>query len=174
MVLQQVLEDATGRPFAELMRELVLEPLGMSRSGYTQPLPDELHGQAATAHGSDGTPVEGGWHVYPELAAAGLWTTPGDLARFAIGVQSAAAGDPDALLGPALGAAMLTRHAGPAIEARRPRLRRARPVPRRPVVRAQRGQRGLPVPPDRTLRRGMRARGDDERRPGARARRGDP
>ena len=102
MVLQQVLEDATGRPFAELMRELVLEPLGMSRSGYTQPLPDELHGEAATAHGADGMPVEGGWHVYPELAAAGLWTTPGDLARFAIGVQSAAAGDPDALLGPAL------------------------------------------------------------------------
>ena len=59
-------------------------------------------------------PVEGGWHVYPELAAAGLWTTPGDLARFAIGVQSAAAGDPDAILGPALTAAMLTRHAGPA------------------------------------------------------------
>jgi len=115
MVLQQVLEDATGRPFGELMRELVLEPLGMSRSGYTQPLPDELHGEAATAHGADGMPVEGGWHVYPELAAAGLWTTPGDLARFAIGVQSAAAGDPDALLGTALGAAMLTRHAGPAI-----------------------------------------------------------
>ena len=92
MVLQQVLEDATGRPFAELMRELVLEPLGMSRSGYTQPLPDELHGQAATAHGSDGTPVEGGWHVYPELAAAGLWTTPGDLARFAIGVQQRGCG----------------------------------------------------------------------------------
>ena len=114
MVLQQVLEDTTGRPFGELMRELVLEPLGMSRSGYTQPLPDELHGEAATAHGVDGMPVEGGWHVYPELAAAGLWTTPGDLARFAIGVQSAAAGAPDALLGPALAAEMLTRQAGPA------------------------------------------------------------
>lgn len=114
MVLQQVLEDATGRPFAELMRELVLEPLGMSRSGYTQPLPEELHGEAATAHRADGMPVEGGWHVYPELAAAGLWTTPGDLARFAIGVQGAAAGDPDAILGRALTTAMLTRHAGPA------------------------------------------------------------
>jgi len=114
MVLQQVLEDATGRPFAELMRELVLEPLGMSRSGYTQPLPDELHGEAATAHGADGMPVEGGWHVYPELDAAGLWATPGDLARFAIGVQSAAAGDPGALLGPPLAAEMLTRQAGPA------------------------------------------------------------
>jgi len=114
-VLQQVLENLTGRPFAELMRELVLEPLGMSRSGYLQPLPDELRTEAATAHGRDGGPVEGRWHVYPELAAAGLWTTPGDLARFAIAVQRAAAGDPDAILGPTLTTAMLTRHAGPAV-----------------------------------------------------------
>jgi CubicO group peptidase (beta-lactamase class C family) len=113
-VLQQVLEDVTGRPFAELMRDLVLEPLGMSRSGYRQPLPDELHAEASTAHGADGRPVDGGWHVYPELAAAGLWTTPGDLARFAIGVQHAAAGAPSAILGPDLTASMLTRHSGPA------------------------------------------------------------
>jgi CubicO group peptidase (beta-lactamase class C family) len=113
-VLHQVLEDVTGRPLGELMHELVLEPLGMSRSGYTQPLLDELHAEAAIAHRTDGTPVEGGWHVYPELAAAGLWTTPGDLARFAIGVQSAAADDADAILGPALTASMLTRHSGPA------------------------------------------------------------
>jgi CubicO group peptidase (beta-lactamase class C family) len=115
MVLQQVLEDVTGRAFAELMRQLVLGPLGMSRSGYTQPLPDELHGEAATAHDTDGRPLDGRWHVYPELAAAGLWTTPGDLARFAVGVQSVAAGGSGALLGPALGAEMLTRHAGPAV-----------------------------------------------------------
>jgi CubicO group peptidase (beta-lactamase class C family) len=113
-VLQQVLEDVTGRPFAELMRELVLDPLGMSRSGYTQPLPNELHAEASTAHGADGRPVHGGWHVYPELAAAGLWTTPGDLARFAIEVQRAAAGAPSAILGPELTVSMLTRHAGPA------------------------------------------------------------
>ncbi len=112
-VLQQVLEDVTGRPFADLMQELVLEPLAMSCSSYTQPLPDELHDQAATAHGSDGVPVEGAWHVYPELAAAGLWTTPGDLARFAIAVQRAAAAAPGAILGPALTESMLTHHAGP-------------------------------------------------------------
>ena len=113
-MLQQVLEDITGRPFAELMRDLVLEPLGMSRSGYTQPLPNELHAEASTAHGADGRPVHGGWHVYPELAAAGLWTTPGDLARFAIEVQRAAAGAPSAILGPELTVSMLTRHSGPA------------------------------------------------------------
>jgi CubicO group peptidase (beta-lactamase class C family) len=113
-VLQQVLEDVTGRPFADLLRDLVLEPLEMSRSGYTQPLPDELHADAATAHATDGRPVDGGWHVYPELAAAGLWTTPGDLARFAMGVQHAAAAAPSAILGPELAVSMLTRQAGPA------------------------------------------------------------
>lgn len=109
-VLQQVLEDVTGSPFADLLHELVLEPLGMSRSGYTQPLPDELHGEAAVAHRADGAPVEGRWHVYPELAAAGLWTTPGDLARYAIAVQRAAAGAPGAVLGPELAMSMLTPH----------------------------------------------------------------
>jgi CubicO group peptidase (beta-lactamase class C family) len=107
-VLQLVLEDVTGSPFADVMRELVLEPLGMRHSDYVQPLPGDLHGEAATAHGSDGAPLRGRWHVYPELAAAGLWTTPGDLARFAAGVQRASAGEGDAILGPELAASMLT------------------------------------------------------------------
>ncbi len=109
-VVQQVLEDVTRQAFPDLMRELVLAPLGMSSSGYTQPLPDELRDEAATAHGTDGAPVAGGWHVYPELAAAGLWTTPGDLARYAIAVQRAAAGTSGAILGPELTGSMLTPH----------------------------------------------------------------
>jgi CubicO group peptidase (beta-lactamase class C family) len=108
-VLQQVLEDVIDRPFRELMRELVIDPLGMSSSDYAQPLPRELQAEAATAHRSDGTAVPGGWHVYPELAAAGLWTTPGDLARYAIAVQRSYHGVPDAILGAELAAQMLTR-----------------------------------------------------------------
>jgi CubicO group peptidase (beta-lactamase class C family) len=108
-VLQQVLENVTGRPFAELMQELVLEPVGMTHSTYAQPLPLELQGEAATAHDADGNPVAGRWHVYPELAAAGLWTTPGDLARYAIAVQRAVAGEPGAILGQELAESMLAR-----------------------------------------------------------------
>jgi CubicO group peptidase (beta-lactamase class C family) len=108
VVMQQLLEDVTGTPFRRLVRELVLEPLGMSDSGYAQPLPEVLHGQAATAHDDVGQPIEGRWHTYAEVAAAGLWTTPADLCRFAIAVQRAYAGADDALLSPGLARELLT------------------------------------------------------------------
>jgi CubicO group peptidase (beta-lactamase class C family) len=82
-VMQHLLTDVAGKPFPEIMRETVLEPFGMSESTYEQPLPEARWEQAATAYESDGEEVEGKWHIYPEMAAAGLWTTPTDLARFA-------------------------------------------------------------------------------------------
>ena len=69
------------------MRDWVLGPIGMTNSTYQQPLPLERHKQAARAHDGNGNPMDVTWHVYPEQAAAGLWTTPTDLARFAIEVQ---------------------------------------------------------------------------------------
>ncbi|HEY3558542.1 MAG TPA: serine hydrolase domain-containing protein, partial [Kribbella sp.] len=108
MVLQQLLEDVTGTPFRELLQELVLQPLGMSDSDYAQPLPPILHGRAATGHDDVGRPLDGRWDVYPQLAAAGLWTTPTDLAKFAIGVERAYAGAVDAVLSPGLAREMLT------------------------------------------------------------------
>ncbi|GAA0615250.1 beta-lactamase family protein [Kribbella sandramycini] len=106
-IIQLLLEDVTGRPFRELMRELVLEPMGMLDSDYAQPLPAELESRAALAHDELGRPIDGGWHVYPELAAAGLWTTSADLARFAIGVRRAYAGVDGALLSPELARELL-------------------------------------------------------------------
>ncbi|NEA35080.1 beta-lactamase family protein [Streptomyces sp. SID13031] len=108
VVLQQLLEDVTGTPFRQLLRELVLEPLGMSSSDYAQPLPEELHDRAATAHDEFGRPVDGRWHSYPELAAAGLWTTPADLVAFAHGIRNAYLGGEGALLSPEWARAMLT------------------------------------------------------------------
>lgn len=108
VVLQQLLEDVTGTPFRQLARELVLEPLGMSDSDYAQPLPPALHDKAATAHDELGRPIPGRWHSYPELAAAGLWTTPTDLAKFASAVQQTYAGTDGALLSPALSRELLT------------------------------------------------------------------
>jgi CubicO group peptidase (beta-lactamase class C family) len=107
-VIQQLLEDVTGTPFRELLRELVLDPLDMRDSDYAQPLPPELHERAASGHDDGGRSLDGKWEVYPQLAAAGLWTTPRDLAKFAIEVQRAYAGAHDALLSPELAREMLT------------------------------------------------------------------
>ena len=85
---QLAMTDVTGTPFPELMHELVLGPLGMSASTYEQPLPEARVGSAAAGYRSDGTAVPGKRNVYPEMAAAGLWTTPSDLARFALGLQA--------------------------------------------------------------------------------------
>jgi CubicO group peptidase (beta-lactamase class C family) len=97
-VLQQLLIDVMGKPFPALMRELVLDPAGMARSSYEQPLPEPRARFAATGHRGTGDKVEGGNHIYPEMAAAGLWTTPEDLATFVIELQKARQGRPSKLL----------------------------------------------------------------------------
>jgi CubicO group peptidase (beta-lactamase class C family) len=82
-VMQQTVQDVTRETFPELMRDRVLVPLGMIHSTYQQPLPQELQASAATPYDENGSPVVGGAHTYPEMAAAGLWTTAPDLGRFA-------------------------------------------------------------------------------------------
>ena len=91
-VLQQLLADVTGKPFPRFMEEKILQPLQMAHSTYEQPLPANRANQAATPYGGKGEPVPGGPHTYPEMAAAGLWSTSADLARFAIALQNALAG----------------------------------------------------------------------------------
>jgi len=88
-VVQQLIADVTGQPFGEAAQALVLGPLGMTSSTFAQPLPPDLRPLAARPD----------WHVYPESAAAGLWTTPEDLARFAGAVAAAAAGSSRAAAG---------------------------------------------------------------------------
>jgi CubicO group peptidase (beta-lactamase class C family) len=111
-VAQLLMQDVTGRDFPALMRELVLAPAGMVHSGYEQPLPPERAANAAVGHRSDGNAVPGGWHTYPEMFAAGLWTTPSDLARLAIHVQQWFNGRTDGILSPAMTREMLRRQAG--------------------------------------------------------------
>lgn len=91
-VVQQAMIDRSGRPFDALLTDTVLKPLGMNDSSFAQPLPAALRTRAALPHDRRGQPYAGGPYTYPELAAAGLWTTPTDLARFAMEVQRAAGG----------------------------------------------------------------------------------
>jgi hypothetical protein len=110
-IVQQALMDVTGLPFPELMRELVLGPLGMEHSTYEQPLPQARWPEAATGHRYVGGRLDGDWHVYPEMAAAGLWTTPSDLAQLVLEVQAVRVGREGRVLTKESVAAMLTPQA---------------------------------------------------------------
>jgi CubicO group peptidase (beta-lactamase class C family) len=107
-IAQQVLIDITGEPFPEFMRTTLLQPLGMTRSTFEQPLPAKLQTDVARGTLADGTEIPGGWHVYPEMMAAGLWTTPSDLARFAIVLMKAKRGEKNSVISAATGALILT------------------------------------------------------------------
>jgi len=84
VVVQQLITDASGQNFPDFMRTTVFEKLGMHDSSYEEPLPAGRAASAASGTLMDGTAVQGGWHVNPEMAAGGLWSTPTDLAKLAI------------------------------------------------------------------------------------------
>lgn len=106
-IVQQAMIDRGQAPFPTLARKAVFTPLGMDRSTYDQPLPGGTR-DVALAHDNTGQPIAGGPHVYPEMAAAGLWTTANDLARFVIDLQRAAGSDQGKVLSAAGARAMLT------------------------------------------------------------------
>ena len=94
-IQQLALTDSVGRPFPDIVREWVLEPIGMASSTLEKPLEPQ---RAARAHDMAGKRMGPPWHVYPEHAAAALWTTPTDLARLLIEVQRTLAGKPGRVL----------------------------------------------------------------------------
>lgn len=81
-VAQAVIEAHSGQPFEVIMDEYVLTSVGMITSTFAPIAPGSSNQGIAPAHNGDGSPVEGGWHVYPEQAAAGLWTTPTEYTDF--------------------------------------------------------------------------------------------
>jgi CubicO group peptidase (beta-lactamase class C family) len=97
-ILQLLLTELENRPYPEIMKAMILDPLGMTGSAFCQPPTPEIRALASTGYLRNGQPVEGKYHVYPELAAAGLWTNPTDLARFAIEHQLSLAGRSNKLL----------------------------------------------------------------------------
>ena len=106
-IMQQMLIDATGERFPELMRKTVLAPLGMERSSYGQPLRGAMAGETAAGHYPWGEGVRGRSHLYPEMAAAGLWTTPSDLVMFATEIQRAYTGQSSKVINQATARRML-------------------------------------------------------------------
>ena len=111
-VMQLLMTETAGKPFPVLMRQLVLDKIGMKNSTYEQPLPADKIANAAFGHRSSGEILKGKRHTYPEMAAAGLWTTPTDLAKFAIEIQQSKAGKSNKVLSQAMTVQMLTKQSG--------------------------------------------------------------
>lgn len=107
-VMQQMMIDVAQKPFPQLMNDLVLQPLQMSNSTYDQPLQSEQLKMAATGYLPDGSMTKGKRHTYPEMAAAGLWTTAEDLAKFAVNIQQTLKGESKAALSQDMTTKMLT------------------------------------------------------------------
>lgn len=111
-VVQLMAQEASALPFGEYMQQAVLRPLGMTQSTFDVALSPSQRVRAATGHTVDGQPVPGGWRRYPESAAAGLWTTPTDLAQVVLEVQRAADGAAGKVLSHDSAERMLTRGLG--------------------------------------------------------------
>ena len=97
-LMQLALTDYYQQPFNEWMHDQILSPLAMSNSSYQQPLPSALIEHTSSGHYSNGQKIDGGFHVYPEMAAAGLWTTAEDLANYTIELQNSLNGNANNLL----------------------------------------------------------------------------
>ncbi len=97
-IVEQVVRDVTGATFPEFIRERVLAPIGMENSTYEQPIADSLLDATASGYYANGTAVPGRHHIYPEIAAAALWTTGTDVARFLIEVQLSLRGESNRVL----------------------------------------------------------------------------
>ncbi len=104
--LAQVVEDVTGEGLESYADRQIFSPLNMGRSTFQQPFPQA---PGALLGSLGGTPIPSA--VYPELPAAGLWTTARDMGRFVVGLQDAAAGAPGSVLSPQSAALMMTPEA---------------------------------------------------------------
>ncbi len=108
-ISQMIVMDITQQPYDVFMKENVLDPLGMTASSFTQPPPAAKKGLLATGYRVDGSEVKGKHHIYPEQAAAGLWTTPTDLCKYIIETQLSFRGESVKVLTPEMTRLRLTR-----------------------------------------------------------------
>ncbi|MEM6319300.1 MAG: serine hydrolase domain-containing protein [Bacteroidota bacterium] len=92
VLLQKVVEDVSGQPFAQYMQNEVLQPLDMEASTFTHPIDEQQYTNVSSGHDMEGKVISGKWNNFPELGAGGLWTNPTDLAKYCLYVQNVMAG----------------------------------------------------------------------------------
>ena len=120
-VMEKVVEDVSGLSLDDYMSKNILLPIGMKNSTYQQPISKEYQNNISAAYDGNGKLIKGLWNNYPEQAAAGLWTTPSDLAIYCIEIQNILKGKKDGVLTKETVERMLTKHKndwglGPSLE----------------------------------------------------------
>jgi CubicO group peptidase (beta-lactamase class C family) len=111
-VMEKLVEDISGLPLDKYIEKSILHPIGMINSTFEQPLISNHYTNVSAAYDGEGRMIEGLWHNYPEQAAAGLWTTPTDLAKYCIEIQEILSGKQNGVLSKKTIEKMLTKHKG--------------------------------------------------------------
>jgi CubicO group peptidase (beta-lactamase class C family) len=91
-IAESLIGDLMGMAYGDFVQAKVLAPLNMTSSTWGVPMPQAFQSEAAYAYVKPKTPVATQWNAYPQLAAAGLWTTPTDIAKLLIEVGNALGG----------------------------------------------------------------------------------
>jgi CubicO group peptidase (beta-lactamase class C family) len=111
-VIQAILMTIYGKPFSEIMADVVLKPLHLRESTFDQPTPNALTPEIAVPYVTDGQLLPDGPRVFDSAASGGLMTTPTELAELVIAVQKALAGTPQGRITPEIAKAMMVRQPG--------------------------------------------------------------
>jgi CubicO group peptidase (beta-lactamase class C family) len=109
-IMEKIVEDVSGLALDEYMARTILQPLGMNNSSYLQPISQKWQKNCSAAYDGNGSMIKGMWNNYPEQAAAGLWTTPSDLARYCIEIQNIVQGKKKGILSKKTVDQMLTKY----------------------------------------------------------------
>ncbi|WP_347924387.1 serine hydrolase domain-containing protein [Pontimicrobium sp. SW4] len=108
-IMEKIVEDVSGLSLEDYMSKNILPQMDMTNSTYSQPLEESMNSNVSAAYYGDGEIIEGLWHNYPEQAAAGLWTTPSDLAKYLIEIHNIYVNDSDGVLSKDMVTKMLTK-----------------------------------------------------------------
>jgi len=111
-VLQLLMEEVSGKSFPQLMKENLFNPLGIKNSTFSHNLSRSEEESIAKAYKYDGSMVKGGYHIYPEKTAAGLWCTPSDYAKMVIEIQKAYFGQSNKIVSQKTAETLFTRNLG--------------------------------------------------------------
>ena len=99
LIIQLLIEDITGNSFEEQVQQVIFQPVQMANSTYDYRPDLNLKKKIASGHLTNGKALKKKkYHIYPEKAAAGPWTTAEDLAKLVVQIQKEVAGESDLIL----------------------------------------------------------------------------